>query len=385
MADFSGIKTPAYFYDLDLLKKTLGVASREADRYGYRLHYAIKANNNPVILRIIREYGYGTDCVSGNEMLRALETGFTAGGMVLAGVGKTDVEIELAIKNDIFCINCESLEELEVASKIAGKLKKIVRVALRVNPSIKADTHRYITTGGEENKFGIVLPQLRQALDYCKNSAEIEFTGLHFHIGSQITSLDPFKKLCETVNRVWREFDITDYSGKMINLGGGYGIDYKKPETNSVPDFGSFFSLFAEYLELPRGTSVHFELGRSLVGQCGRILTRVLYTKQGAGKKFVIVDAGMTELIRPALYQAVHRIINVSSPGHPERYDVVGPVCESSDVFAKDIMLPRTLRGDMLHILSCGAYTESMNMNFNLREKPGSVYFSEGKIVPGEE
>lgn len=383
MTDFSDIKTPAYFYDLDLLRKTLAVASGEADRYGYKVHYAVKANNNPVVLRVIKEYGFGVDCVSGNEMLRAFDCGYPADGIVFAGVGKSDEEIELALSRDIFCFNCESLEELEVVGETAKRVKKSARVALRVNPALKADTHRYITTGREENKFGIVLPHLRQALDYCKNSAEIEFTGLHFHIGSQITSLEPFKKLCDMVNRIWREFDISGYGGKMINLGGGYGIDYRHPETNSIPGFNSFFSLFADNLELPLGTAVHFELGRSLVGQCGRILTRVLYTKKGAGKKFVIVDAGMTELIRPALYQAVHRIINVSSPGKTERYDVVGPVCESSDVFAKDVLLPRTLRGDMLHILSCGAYAESMNMNFNLREKPGSVYFSEGKIVTG--
>ncbi len=384
MIDFSGIKTPVYFYDLDILSRTLALAAGEARKYGYRLHYAVKANNNDVIAGKIKDYGFGADCVSGNEIRRVLDWKYHPEGIVFAGVGKTDEEIKLAIENEIFCLNCESLEELEVVAEKAREVNRRVSVALRVNPALEANTHSYITTGKDENKFGVGLPHLKNALDYCKNSPGLDFAGLHFHIGSQIISLEPYRNLCKKVNQIWREFDIPGYGGDMLNLGGGLGIDYCEPENNPIPDFKSFFALFADNLDLPSRTSVHFELGRSLVGQCGRIVTRVLYTKQGVGKKFVIIDAGMTELIRPALYGAMHRIVNVSSSASLERYDVVGPVCESSDVFARDVLLPRTSRGDLVHILSCGAYAESMNMDFNLRTKPGSVFASEGKIVAEE-
>ena len=381
MVDFSGIGTPFYCYDLDLLRATVDLASAEAGKYGYFIHYAIKANHNPVIAGIIREQGLGVDCVSGNEVRRSLEVGFPVKGIVFAGVGKTDEEINFALDKDIFCLNCESVEELQVIKEIAERRGRIARVAIRVNPAVAADTHRHITTGMDENKFGISLPHLGTALDLCSNSENLEFLGLHFHIGSQITTLDPYRRLCERVNMIWEEFNIAGYGGHVLNLGGGFGIDYTDPEGNSIPDFESFFALFSDNLRLPGGTEVHFELGRSLVGQCGRIVTKVLYTKKGVGKKFVITDAGMTELMRPSLYQAVHKIINTSSSGEPETYDVVGPVCESTDVFARDTVLPLTKRGDLLQILSCGAYAESMTLNFNLREKPGGVYLSGGKIL----
>jgi len=383
MADFTGIKTPFYCYDLDLLKKTVNLASAEADRYGYFIHYAIKANHDPVITGIIRDRGLGADCVSGNEVRRSLASGFSPGSIVFAGVGKTDEEISLALDEDIFCLNCESVEELKVIQESAEQSGRIARIALRVNPSIEAGTHRNITTGTDENKFGIGLPHLQGALDLCAGSDYLEFTGLHFHIGSQITSLDPYRRLCDRVNRIWEEYNISGYGGYVLNLGGGYGIDYIEPEKNPVPDFASFFALFSKNLKLPDGTEVHFELGRSLVGQCGRIVTKVLYVKQGVGKKFVITDAGMTELMRPSLYQAVHRIANLTSSDDPEIYDVVGPVCESTDVFVKEVELPGTKRGDLLQILSCGAYAASMTLNFNLRDKAGTAYISGGKQLAG--
>ncbi len=385
MSDLTGIRTPFYLYDLDLLKKTVSIASAEARRFGYFIHYAIKANNDPVISSIIRDNGLGADCVSGNEVQKSLEYGFPNSTIVYAGVGKTDEEIKLALAEEIFCLNCESAEELDVIKEIARLYGMKARVALRVNPAIEADTHRNITTGLDENKFGISLPHLKNALDICSNSEEIEFTGLHFHIGSQITSLGPYRRLCEKVNNIWREFDITAYGGSMLNLGGGFGIDYNDPEHNSIPDFKSFFEVFKRYLKLPAGTDVRFELGRSLVGQCGRIVTRVLYTKKGVGKKFVITDAGMTELMRPSLYQARHHIINTTSTGRTEKYDVVGPVCESTDVFGKDVVLPETVRGDIIHILSCGAYAGSMTLNFNLRDRAPAVYESGGRILSHNE
>ncbi len=381
MVDFTGIRTPFYCYDLDLLRDTVDLASAEADRYGYIIHYAIKANNDPVIAGIIRDRGMGADCVSGNEVRRSIEVGFPVRGIVFAGVGKTDEEINFALDKDIFCLNCESVEELQVINEIAGRRGEIARVALRINPAVPAGTHRHITTGMDENKFGISLPHLQTALDLCSNSENLEFLGLHFHIGSQIASLGPYRELCERVNLIWKEYNIEEYGGYVLNLGGGYGIDYNDPEGNPIPDFASFFALFSDNLRLPGGTEVHFELGRSLVGQCGRLVSRVLYTKKGVGKNFVITDAGMTELMRPSLYQAVHRIINISSSGEPETYDVVGPVCESTDVFARDTVLPLTKRGDLIQILSCGAYAESMTLRFNLRDTAGSVYISNGEII----
>lgn len=381
MVDFSGINTPFYLYDLDLLGETLSRASVAAGRHGFSIHYAIKANHNPVIASVIRQYDFGVDCVSGNEVRKSLEYGFPPGGIVFAGVGKTDQDILHALESDIFCLNIESVEELEVVGDLARRAGRIARVALRVNPSVEAKTHRYISTGMDENKFGISLPHLQSALDICAGSEFIEFTGLHFHIGSQITSLEPFVKLSGRVNQIWKDFNIASYGGHILNLGGGYGIDYIDPEGNPIPDFESFFGVFAENLDVPAGTDIHFELGRSLVGQCGRIVTKVLYTKQGVDRKFIITDAGMTELMRPSLYQARHRIINPDSGNENEICDVVGPVCESSDVFARDVDIPAASRGNLLQILSCGAYAESMTLNYNLRDKPGSFFITGGNTL----
>ncbi|MFP4365619.1 MAG: diaminopimelate decarboxylase [Bacteroidales bacterium] len=381
MVNFASIKTPYYSYDLDLLEETVSRASAGAGRFGYNIHYAIKANHDPVVAGVIKKHGLGVDCVSGNEIRRAVQYGFPSEGIVFAGVGKTDDEIRLALEENIFCLNCESVEELEVIEEIARGRGRVARVALRVNPSVEAGTHHNITTGLDENKFGISLLHLQSALDICSNSQFIDFIGLHFHIGSQITSLEPYRKLCERVNLIWQQFNIPEYGGRILNLGGGLGIDYFNPESNDIPDFNSFFELFANNLELSAGIDIHFELGRSLVAQSGRIVTRVLYTKQGVNRKFVITDAGMTELMRPSLYQAVHKIINLTSSGDPETYDVVGPVCESTDVFSRNTVLPVTSRGDILQILSCGAYGESMTLDFNLREKAGKIYISHGNII----
>lgn len=380
MVDLKNIETPFYLYDLDLLEETVSFAMNEAGRHGYIIHYAIKANNNPVIAGTIKDRGAGVDCVSGNEVRKSIELGFSRKGIVFAGVGKTDKEIEVALDEDIFCLNCESAEELRVIDEIAGNSGKVARIALRVNPSVEAQTHHYIATGMDENKFGISLPHLQDALDVCSGSEHLDFIGLHFHIGSQITSPEPYRRLCERVNQIWNDFNISSYGGHILNMGGGLGIDYNDPEVNSIPDFASFFNIFAETLALPAGIEIHFELGRSLVGQCGKIVTRVLFTKQGIGKKFVITDAGMTELMRPSLYQAVHKINNTSSSGDPETCDIVGPVCESSDTFVKDAILPVTKRGDLLQIFSCGAYAESMTLNFNLRDKPDSIFISGGNV-----
>ena len=374
--DLNTIKTPYYLYDLDLLEKTLSQAAFQASRYGFQIHYAVKANYDHRILNRIRKAGLGVDCVSGNEVKFAIEKGFDPQKLVFAGVGKTDPEIENAIERGILCLNIESLEELEVTGLIAQRLNRIAPVVLRVNPDIPSLTHDYVTTGKKENKFGIAMEHLPEALNFCDNHPWLNFLGLHFHIGSQITSLKPFTELCDAATRIWHDHNIGHRGGRLINLGGGLGIDYQGPDRNPIPDFGSFFKLFHENLHIPSPISRHFELGRSLTGQCGSLITRVLYVKEGSGKKHVIVDAGMTELIRPALYGAMHKIENLSSSDRFETYDVEGPICESSDFFGKEIALPETRRNDLLKIHSCGAYAESMSMNYNLRGPVDKVYLT---------
>lgn len=381
MHDYSSIQTPFYLYDLDLLDQTLSLARDESYRYDFKIHYATKANYDTRILERMRRYGFGADCVSGNEVLLALESGFVPESIVFAGVGKTDPEIELAIRNQILCLNVESIEELMVIDEIAERLKLQANIALRLNPDIPALTHKYISTGLKENKFGIPIERLQEALDFCKSHHWINFLGLHFHIGSQITSLQPFKELCHLVNRIWENYHIDRFGGRLINMGGGLGIDYINPLSNPVPDFRSFFKVFADNLLLPKSVTRHFELGRSLTAQCGTLVARVIFVKQGTQKKHVILDAGMTELIRPALYGATHQIENISSCLSQDIYDVVGPICESSDFLGKAVSLPETRRGDLIKIHSCGAYAESMAMRYNLRGTIGKVYHEQEVLL----
>jgi diaminopimelate decarboxylase len=383
MQDYTGIETPFYLYDMALLERTLSAACESASRYGYHLHYAIKANHEWEILSRIAARGIGADCVSGGELSTAFYAGFSPGTTVFAGVGKTDEEIVFALENNIYCLNCESVEELEVVAGLAGQMGKVARVALRVNPGVDAHTHRHITTGLEENKFGIQPALLQKALDFCAGCDSIRFLGLHFHIGSQITGPAPFLALCERVNQLWRDYRISEYGGQMLNLGGGLGINYADPDGDPVPDFAAFFAIFAENLDLPREVQVHFEPGRSLVGQCGTLITKVLYVKEGVDKTFTITDAGMTELLRPALYQAVHKIENLSSKAPSKRYDVVGPACESTDIFARQVSLPATKRGDLLAIRSAGAYGQSMSLRYNQRRQ-AQAYFTREEITATE-
>jgi diaminopimelate decarboxylase len=360
-------KTPFYYYDLELLRETLRVATREAARHDFYLHYAMKANANPHLLAIIREYGTGADCVSGNEVAAALASGFPADGIVYAGVGKSDEEIRLALDGEISCFNCESFPELEVINELAAVTGKKARVALRVNPNVDAHTHHYITTGIEENKFGFYLYDLERAIHRCLELPAVEWTGLHFHVGSQITDPTVFRGLCIRVNEIQQRLVARGLVPARVNFGGGLGIDYNDPDARPVPDFAAYFQVFADFFERLPGQQVHFEPGRSIVAQCGSLISRVLYVKEGKNKKFVILDAGMNDLIRPALYQAYHRIENLTSTSPVEPYDVVGPVCESADCFGKAVSLPATCRGDLIALRSCGAYGEVMASRYNLR------------------
>ena len=365
------IETPFYYYDVELLRQTLRTINDEAGKHeGFVVHYAVKANANPRILRIIREAGLGADCVSGGEIEASVKAGFPAGKIVYAGVGKSDWEINTGLDNDIFCFNVESIPELEVINELAASKGKIARVAFRLNPNVGAHTHANITTGLAENKFGIAMRDMLTVIAEADKLTNVKFVGLHFHIGSQILDMGDFEALCNRVNELQDELERHRIRVEHINVGGGLGIDYEHPNRLAIPDFKDYFNTYAKKLKLRNGQTLHFELGRAVVAQCGSLITRTLYIKEGAQKKFAIVDAGFTDLIRPALYQAYHKIENVTSEEPYETYDVVGPICESTDVFAKQIDLNRTHRGDLLAIRSAGAYGEIMASQYNCRRLP---------------
>lgn len=365
------LQTPFYYYDAELLRQTLRAINDEAKKHeGFCVHYAIKANANDKVLRIIREAGLGADCVSGGEIQAAVKAGFPSSKIVFAGVGKSDWEINLGLDNDIFCFNVESIPELEVINQLAKQKNKVARVAFRLNPNVGAHTHANITTGLAENKFGIAMRDMLDVMEKAALMANVHVVGLHFHIGSQIMDMGDFEALCNRINELQKELERHRIIVEHINVGGGLGIDYQHPNRVPIPDFPSYFTTYARKLKLHHGQTLHFELGRAIVAQMGTLFTRTLYIKEGATKKFCIVDAGMTDLIRPALYQAYHKIENVSSEEPKETYDVVGPICESSDVFAKQIDLNRCHRGDLLAIRSAGAYGEIMASQYNCRRLP---------------
>ncbi|MEI7981189.1 MAG: diaminopimelate decarboxylase [Bacteroidota bacterium] len=358
--------TPFYYYDFGVLAQTLEMLTWSTGKYDFNLHYAFKANANPAILNMVHDYGLGADCVSGNEIKLALKLGFSTDSIVFAGVGKTDKEIELSLSKNIFCINCESVQEIMVIDQIAGGIGKTARIALRINPGIDAMTHPGITTGQAQNKFGIHLNDLDELLTILPGMGNIRLTGLHIHIGSQITRFEVFVTLCKKINEIQELFYRRNIPLDHINLGGGLGIDYHHPE--QMPPFEEYFNLFARHLRIYPHQSVHFEPGRSVVGQCGSLITKVLFTKNAPGKQFAIVDAGFTELLRPALYHAYHKIENLVSLEPEQLYEVVGPICETTDSFGSDISLPECTRGDLLAIRSTGAYGESMASHYNQRE-----------------
>ncbi|XOV95350.1 MAG: diaminopimelate decarboxylase [Bacteroidota bacterium] len=379
LSQFEERETPFYFYDLSLLEETLE-ALKKANRYGYQVHYALKANINTPILEKIRSYGLGIDCVSGNEIKIALKHGFPPDHIVLAGVGKTDKEIKLAIENGIFSINVESIQELEVINEIADQLGKVAKISIRINPEMEAGTHHYITTGTRENKFGISSSELMKNLDHIKAMGSISFIGLHYHIGSQVTDMKKYVGLADKVNELQHELKTAGIKLDHLNVGGGLGIDYQEPEVNPIPDFENYFKAFHDHLKVLDNQKIHFELGRSIVGQCASIISRVVFIKESEHINFAILDAGMSDLMRPSLYQAYHKVVNLSSTSsETETYDVVGPICETSDFFHRNYQLPVTKRGDLMAIMSAGAYGETMKNNYNARDFAGVVYSTDLK------
>lgn len=374
---FRKLKTPFYYYDTQVLRDTLSALKKEVARYEkFCVHYAVKANANHKILSIIRENGLGADCVSGGEIRAAIKAGVPSTQIVFAGVGKADWEINLGLEQNIFCFNVESIAELEVINELAAAKQKVANVAFRINPNVGANTHKNITTGLAENKFGISMQEMDHVIDVALEMKHVKFVGIHFHIGSQILDMSDFVALCNRINELQEKLYARQIIVEHINVGGGLGIDYTHPDRQSIPDFASYFATYAQHLKLRPQQTLHFELGRAITGQCGSLISKVLYVKQGTNKQFAILDAGMTDLIRPALYQAYHQIENITSEEPIEAYDVVGPICESSDVFGKAIDLNKVHRGDLVALRSAGAYGEIMSFGYNCREIP-KAYLSE--------
>ena len=368
---FANVQTPFYYYDTKVLRETLDTIKKEIGKYeNYSLHYAVKANANGKVLSIINQFGFGADCVSGGEIKAALNAGFPADKIVYAGVGKSDWEINLGLEKGIFCFNVESIPELEIINELAEKQGKVARVAFRINPNVGAHTHANITTGLAENKFGIAMEDMEKVIEIAKGMKNIQWIGLHFHIGSQILDMSDFVALCNRINELQTRLEHNGITVEHINVGGGLGIDYENPNKAPIPTFAEYFECYHKHLNLRSNQHLHFELGRAVVGQCGSLITKTLYVKQGSVKQFCIVDAGMTDLIRPALYQAYHKIENITSEEPMEAYDVVGPICESTDVFAKQMDLNKAKRGDLLAIRSAGAYGEIMASQYNCRKLP---------------
>lgn len=369
------LETPFYYYDLNVLNDTLQRAKVAADKRNFHVHYALKANFNDRLLQEIQAIGFGADCVSGNEVQKAIDAGFAADKITFAGVGKSDKEIRTALQHGIFAFNVESIQEMEVINQLAAEASVVANVSLRINPNVDAHTHHYITTGLDENKFGVPTSELEKAASVIRQSAHVELVGLHFHVGSQITDLNVFKSLCVKVNEWKNWFEERGTQIRVLNVGGGLGVDYQHPDENPIPDFEAYFDIFDKFLERSAQQEVHFELGRALVAQSGSLVSKVLYTKSGVKKHFLVLDAGMTELMRPALYQAYHKIERVGqSDATVLNYDVVGPICESSDCFGKEVPLPESKRGDYIAIRTAGAYGEVMASRYNLRDEIRYVY-----------
>ena len=368
---FRELETPFYYYDVNVLRETLSCINKEAGKYNnFCVHYAVKANANHKVLTIIRESGLGADCVSGGEIRAAIKAGFPTNKIVYAGVGKTDWEINLGLDYDIFCFNVESVPELEIINELAAAKGKTARVAFRINPNVGAHTHANITTGLAENKFGISMEDMDKVIDMAGTLPHVKFVGLHFHIGSQILDMGDFVALCNRVNELQEKLYARQIIVEHINVGGGLGIDYAHPNRQAIPNFTEYFATYHKHLKLRPQQTLHFELGRAVVGQCGSLISKVIYVKQGTNKQFAILDAGMTDLIRPALYEAYHKIENITSEEPMETYDVVGPICESSDVFGKAIDLNKAHRGDLFALRSAGAYGEIMASAYNCRALP---------------
>ena len=374
-----GYETPFYLYDTALLRQTLESVVYESKKYGYKVHYAIKANYDDHLLAIIREYGLGIDCASGNELRKAVEAGFDPKGIVYAGVGKRDKELRYAIGAG------DHGDQLRIdrgagtgRRGLPGEAGEKTDVALRINPDIDPKTNHCIDTGQADSKFGISYEEVLEHAKEIKSLKNIRIVGIHLHIGSQIRELHVFENMCNKVNVIVENLEKLGFSFRFVDVGGGLGVNYDVPENEPIPNFASLFSIVHNHLAVG-DREVHFEFGRSIVAECGELITTVLFNKTTAtGRKLVIVDASMTELIRPALYGSYHNIENITSEDEArEKYTIVGTACESTDVFDENVTLRKTRRGDLLTLKSAGAYGMSMASRYNLHDLPGAVYSDE--------
>ncbi|MCQ2143290.1 MAG: diaminopimelate decarboxylase [Bacteroidales bacterium] len=378
---FEKLGTPVWYYDLEVLSETIETLKAIAGDKGIAIHYALKANPDERIVAMMAAAGFGADCVSGGEVALAAKQGIPADRIFYAGVGKTDREIRESIDLGVR-FNVESLEELYVVNAFAGEMGKTARVSLRLNPNVDGRTLKYITSGLHDNKFGLPPHDVDSAIEMLKASGNIVFEGLHFHIGSQITSVRKvFGELCGKVREAVRYFEERGIDVKCINLGGGLGIDYENPSKS--PDFEGWLGTIAEGLKDLRPRTIELEPGRSLVAGCCSLISRVLFVKHGENKDFMILDAGMSELLRPALYGSFHLIENLSAEAERKAfreqslYDIVGPICESSDTWGRDRRMPLSVRGDVVAIRSAGAYGKSMSSTYNLRAQAPTIWSDE--------
>jgi diaminopimelate decarboxylase len=372
-----GVGTPVFAYNAEAIRSRYRTLDDSLAPVPHRICFAVKANSNVAVLRILRDLGAGADIVSGGELSRALAAGFSPDRIVFSGVGKTAEELQAAVKTGVGHLNVESREELELLGRIADTERTEVQVGIRVNPGVTTDTHPYISTGKSGIKFGVPSDQVVPAAEYVLRHPKLRLTTLAMHLGSQLVTTEPFVegigRLLELIERLKR-LGVTTL--RIIDIGGGLGIRYAEEPSLDPADFASA----VVPLLAPTGLTVYLEPGRFLVGSAGVLLTRVLYRKHSGGKEFVVVDAGMNDLVRPSHYQAYHEIVELEERRRPtSRVDVVGPVCETGDFLALDRMLPGLVAGDAVAVLGAGAYGFVMSSNYNSRPRPPEVIVDGGK------
>lgn len=371
--DFSSLGakygTPLYIYDFDYIQNRYLELKEAFSGQKNIINYAVKANSNLSVISLLATQGAGADCVSIGEVKRAIMAGVSKYKIIFSGVGKSDDEIREALNLDILLINLESEEEMKRVEAVASQLGKIARISVRVNPNIDAKTHPYISTGLHDNKFGVEIDMAKRMYIYAKKSQFLNPVGIHFHIGSQLTELEPISEACEIVADLTKTLKAIEIDIKFFDVGGGIGVVYQDEVTINVQDYADMIKNATKNLDV----TILCEPGRYMVANSGYFLTKVLYEKKSGKKRFVIVDGAMNDLLRPSLYDAYHKIEAVGKTGEDFLADVVGPVCESGDFFGKDISLPKLEHNDLLVVKSAGAYGFSMSSNYNTRGRVAEV------------
>tara|TARA_Y100001970_G_C14121643_1_gene796651 strand:- start:17 stop:1231 length:1215 start_codon:yes stop_codon:yes gene_type:complete len=368
--------TPAYCYSYSKLKENINFLKKSFKSFSPLICFAVKSNSNINIIREIKKLGLGADVVSIGELMMALKAGINPSKIVFSGVGKTSSEIDFAIKNKILLINAESLSELKEINRIAKLKNKKIKVGVRLNPNTDAKTLSQISTGKKENKFGVNKNIFNEIINYCKNSKNIDLKCLSVHIGSQILDHKPYEKMLKTISKI---LDKTNHKFEFIDLGGGMGIKYSNK--NKKLNYRKYNSAILKFLDRHK-VKIIFEPGRSIIGNAGTLITKVIYIKDGGRKKFIILDAAMNDLMRPALYGALHRTLPVkkSNKMSKKTYEFVGPICESTDKFITIKKFQELKEKDLIAICDVGAYGMSLSSNYNLRPKPIELMIKGSKI-----